>query len=224
MANQNVGQLTTILGSAVNQAADLFYIWDANETGSARSKAILANQMRFAVLPAFTGNALKVLRINAAGTDLEWATVAAQGQIVSSTSSTPASTGIAIPFDNSPPQNGEGAEYLTRAITPANAGSTLKIEFEGWVANSGAGGGTAVALFVDSTAGSIFAKPTISGSANSTESASFTIYIAAGSTSARTYKIRFGPSAGTSYMLQNAVAAYFGSSALASLTITELLP
>lgn len=116
-----------------------------------------------------------------------------------------------IPDDGTIPQNTEGTQIVTLAFTPKLSTSTLMVEFLA----SGITGGSyriVAALFVDSTADAL---DTHVGT-----NAPFVIkhFVAAGSTSARTYKIRIGPSsAGTVYLNGN-----FGSAAYGKLVVTEI--
>jgi len=64
------------------------------------------------------------------------------------------STGVAIPNDNTIPQNTEGAEWETLAITPKDAGNDLDIQFNA-VFDGSTTNNLCVALFVDSTADAI---------------------------------------------------------------------
>ena len=143
-------------------------------------------------------------------------------QIVSSSTSTLTSVTTVIPWDNTIPQKTEGAEIITRAITPTNASSTLLIEVTGFCGVSAATNGAA-ALFVDSTADAVaaigfapvYATPVV-----------IRFSVAAGSTSARTYKFRVGPgSAVTLYWNgQNTSGAIYGGTPSTVMTVTEILP
>jgi len=123
-------------------------------------------------------------------------------QVVSTNSTSVVSANVSIPSDNTIPQNTEGSEVLTLSITPVSATSTLYILF------SASGEATftnrvVCALFKDSNADAITAIASYNDGP--------THYIlqhseVSGSTSARTYKIRTGPSgaaSGTIYFNSN---------------------
>jgi hypothetical protein len=151
----------------------------------------------------------------------------APGQIQIATTTTQFDITTVLPFDNTIPQNTEGDEILTQAITPQNASSTLLIEVVVHCGTSANGIDAAGALFVDSTAGALaaFARMSNSGTAYGPAVMSFTV--AAGSTTARTYKIRMGPgAAGTCYVNQDTTSNPIFSTVgpWSSLKITEILP
>jgi len=96
-----------------------------------------------------------------------------------------------MPEDGTIPQNSEGDEKLTLAFTPKLATSTLRIRIQGSMIVLGSYRCCA-ALFVDSTANALAAH------VGTNAPISIEYYVSAASTSARTYKLRIGPSsAGT---------------------------
>lgn len=164
------------------------------------------------------------------GTAATWQTPSGGGggkvaQMVVAKTGTPTTTTVIIPFDNTIPQNTEGAEFITATITPTNASSKLIIEFSAWISASGVNA-PIFAFFKDSDANAIYTTITRAEVADVTLSVSFRFVVDAGSTSAATYKLRFGPAvAGTICILRsNSTAAYFSTSDEATFTITEILP
>jgi hypothetical protein len=129
-----------------------------------------------------------------------------------------------LPHDNSIPQNTEGDEVLAVTITPVNSGSTLRIRA---MLNIGGGTGAQVgaALFVDSVASAISAA---SASINASGTMQFLILehtVTAGSTSARTYKIRAGSDTATDANLNGDIATrIYGGVAISRLEVEEILP
>lgn len=101
-----------------------------------------------------------------------------------------------IPIDGTIPQNTEGTEATTFSFTPTDAASYLLIEVDGPVSST-TGIGVA-ALFVDSTADALV-WDTVDNWYQTVcvGKMSMKYYVAAGSTSARTYKLRVGPHVGT---------------------------
>lgn len=96
-----------------------------------------------------------------------------------------------MPEDGTIPQNTEGEEELTIAFTPKLATSTLRIRVRGSAIVLGSYRCCA-ALFVDSTADALAAH------VGTNAPIDIEYYVSAASTSARTYKLRIGPSsAGT---------------------------
>ena len=124
-------------------------------------------------------------------------------------------------MDDSIPQNTEGAEFMSVAITPISATNTLRIDVVAMVTESGTPQGRTVALFQDSTAGALAAM----GGDNSTTSdgtaITFTHWMTAGTTSATTFKVRAGPN-GTGTLTFNGISGrLYGGVMASSITITE---
>jgi len=116
-----------------------------------------------------------------------------------------------IPEDGTIPQNTEGDEIASLAFTPKLASSTLRIEF---YASAITGGSYRVtgALFVSGTANALNTH------IGTNAPVVLRYFVSAGSTSARTYSVRFGPAAaGTAYLNGN-----FGTAAFGTLSVTEI--
>lgn len=141
-------------------------------------------------------------------------------QRVSTTSTTAASTTTTIPTDDTIPQNTEGDEYLTLSITPKHTSNILVIDFTGWISLSALNTLT-VALFQDSTANALQAVPTAIEAVDRSRPVVLRHIMSAGTTSSTTFKIRYGPSAGTGYMLRNNAGESFSTADSATLMITE---
>ena len=139
-------------------------------------------------------------------------------QIVNTQVSAVATGTTTIPSDDSIPQNTEGNEYMTLAITPTSATNKLMIEvlFNG---QSNAAGAFMCALFQDTTAGALAVSWVQQSTRNQMNLRHF---MAAGTTSATTFKIRAGcESGGTTtfngYLSNRKMGGVFAS----SITITE---
>ena len=126
-----------------------------------------------------------------------------------------------MPYDDTIPQITEGNEFMTLAITPTNASNKLKIEVV--INASGSVPMFIVAgLFQDSTASAI--AGTLRNDHNATERKPLSIsyYMAAGTTSATTFKIRVGlDRAGTTTFNGIGAARKLGGVFYSSITITE---
>lgn len=135
-------------------------------------------------------------------------------------------TGTAtIPGDDSVPQNTEGTEFMTLAITPKSAGNTLKIDVVFCVGVSTART-PIVALFQDSTAAALAAAwETCSGSP-SVAVIAFTHYMTAGvAGTPTTFKVRAGPDAAATITFNGISGGrIFGGVMASSITITEIIP
>jgi len=135
-----------------------------------------------------------------------------------------AATGnTAIPRDDTIPQKTEGVEWNTLAITPTHATNKLKIDVCLYVANSS---GTirhiVAALFQDAGDDAIAVGSQYPGSTE-TVSINFTHYMPAGTTSAITFKVRFGDNDGNDIDINGrADARLYGGVMASSITITEV--
>lgn len=148
-------------------------------------------------------------------------------QIVETMSSTRATTSTVIPFDNSIPQNTEGAEFTQAAnsFTPLSASSTLIIEVIAYLGSGGSSTQCSIGLFVDSTAGALAAASVFNSSAGGEINPVLLTYkVASGSTSARTYKLRYGPDSGVTLAINGTGSiAIFGGVLKSGIRITEVL-
>lgn len=163
----------------------------------------------------------KYLRIKSDASAWEYV-VDARIQIVTAFSNTADNTATTIPYDNSIPQITEGKEFLTVTITPKLGTSKLRIKFSGFVGNSGANR-TSIALFQDANANALAAVPSPTLSATDVCPVAIDwISVAAIAGVATTFRIRFGPSAGTGYMNQASGVALFGAAANSTLSVEEI--
>ena len=127
-----------------------------------------------------------------------------------------------IPLDDTIPQNTEGDEYMTLAITPTSASSKLLIEISALLGSDSAKW-IIGAIFQDTTAdalaGGYFYEPNIGAGKELT----IRHYMTAGTTSATTFKFRAGvQTSGTLYFNGSTGARYLGGVAASSITITEI--
>lgn len=142
---------TTISSSEINSNFDTLY----NEFNGSISAANLADD---AVTSAkLADNAVVEANITdgaVAGTKLG---TGVPVQMVSVVYSAAATGTIIMPLDDTIPQNTEGDEYMTLAITPKSATNILVIEVTGILANATAGGNMQGAIFQDTTADALAA-------------------------------------------------------------------
>lgn len=132
------------------------------------------------------------------------------------------STGTtAIPLDDTIPQNTEGDEYMTLAITPSSATNKLKIDVVLFGSNN-SGANNMAALFQDSTAAALASGISVSNAGGSVECITFTHYMNSGTTSATTFKVRGGGNSGTFTFNGAASARIFGGVMASSITISEI--
>lgn len=151
-----------------------------------------------------------------------------QGKIVQvvnfQTGALASGTGI-INYDDSIPQNTEGDEYMTLAITPKNTSNKLLIEFLGFFGASSDGTPRICALFQDSTANALATgmEPPRYQTTIGQTSYHLRHYMTAGTTSSTTFKIRVGTkTGGTTYLNGDSGGRKFGGTYASSITITEI--
>lgn len=134
-----------------------------------------------------------------------------------------ATTNAVIPTDDTIPQQSEGTEFTTLSITPSNSSNILLIEFNANVGISTAAAAVTLALFQDATADAICARSFSLFGVGITQG-TISCYMPAGTTSATTFKIRFGTSNSSNNANINGSDGvhFFGAAMQAVFTITEL--
>jgi hypothetical protein len=128
-----------------------------------------------------------------------------------------------IPTDDTIPQNTEGTEFMTLAITPTSATSKLLIEVSALLGTSIVNSWVVGALFQDTTADALAAVVDWEEVNNAFNEVTLRHYMTAGTTSTTTFKFRAGiHAAGTVYFNGNNTGRYLGGVAASSITITEI--
>ena len=130
----------------------------------------------------------------------------------------------AIPLDDTIPQNTEGSEYMTLAITPVSATSKLRIDTTCVVSYSTAAI-VMMCLFQDTTANAL-ATNWVRVSSGSYQRQIVSSYImTAGTTSETTFKVRLGGNgSGTTTFNGYGGASKLGGTLASSIIITEYTP
>ena len=129
-----------------------------------------------------------------------------------------------IPFDDTIPQNTEGNEVMTLAITPTNVNNKLKIEVTVFMTADSGTPWLIAALFQDTTANALAADAIFTSTATAGGTLTFSHYMTAGTTSSTTFKVRVGCSAGNITFNGQSTARRFGGVVVSSITITEIVP
>ena len=129
-----------------------------------------------------------------------------------------------IPFDDTIPQNTEGNEYITLAITPRSATSKLVIDVVLCTSvNALSSGG--IALFQDSTASALAAAYYTWAGTNYNVPFCLTHYMTSGTTSSTTFKVRAGTNGADTLTLNGSASGrIWGGVMASSITITEVVP
>ena len=144
-------------------------------------------------------------------------------QIVETVSSAFSSGTAIIPQDDTIPQIGEGTEFMTLAITPVSASSTLSIEVNAQVSNNAGTRYSVGALFVGSTSNALAAAGCINYFGGVLSTMILRHSVASASTSARTYRFRASGNAGTLGFNGASTARLYGGITKSSIRIVEYL-
>jgi hypothetical protein len=130
-----------------------------------------------------------------------------------------------IPTDDTIPQQTEGDQYMSLAITPQSATSKLIIEVVAQLASSNGGVGMVAALFQDSGANAIAVGWANQLTVNFTNQVTIRHAMTSGTTSPTTFKVRCGAqSAGTTTFNGSAGARMYGGVLASSIVISEVMP
>lgn len=218
------GQLVWVLFGGIltltQNATSLILPGGANITTAAGDTMLVEN--------LGSGNARVLTYNKASGQAVVVAPVSGStAQVVNTETGAVATGTTTIPNDDTIPQNTEGDQYMSLAITPKNAGSTLIIDVVWTGSNGGVGTGNliAAALFQDSTANALAAMQNGADASGSPCLIFFRHKMTAGGTSATTFKVRAGANvAGTTTFNGVAGGRLLGGVMASSITITEILP
>ncbi len=126
-----------------------------------------------------------------------------------------------IPVDDTIPQNTEGSERMSVAITPASATNILYIEAQFPIVGADAARAISMALFQDSTANALAVSSSHVASSTTTTSLVLLFRMVSGTTSATTFKIRAGTDAGTAFFNGDAGARVGGGVCTPFLRVIE---
>ena len=144
-------------------------------------------------------------------------------QVVGNVTGAVATGTTTVPYDDTIPQNTEGDQYLSQAITPTSAANILEIEASP-ILSTAAGGNTsmAVSLFQDATAGALATVNSQTTASQIAANQRLLHKMVSGTTSATTFKIRGGTqTAGTTSFNGDGGARKYGGALVSNIYITE---
>jgi hypothetical protein len=132
-------------------------------------------------------------------------------------------TGTTImPFDDTIPQNTEGDQYMSLAITPKSATNRLMFIVSAWWSHSAANCQGGVALFQDTTADALAVSEIYENTNTAVNMVPLTHDMVAGTTSSTTFKIRIGSqNAGTTTFNGQSSLRRYGGVAASGIQILE---
>jgi len=172
-----------------------------------------------------TGNDGQVLTSTGAGSPpaFETLTTGKIVQVVNTQTGAVATSTTVLPHDDTIPQNSEGFEVMTLAITPTSSSNKLLITVFANVAHNAGSDHPTAALFQDSTAGALACSSVFGSAANTMPNISFNHYMTAGTTSSTTFKVRVGAGDAATFTFNGRLGNRKQGGALASsITITEI--
>lgn len=144
-------------------------------------------------------------------------------QVVKTQTGAVATGSTVMPIDDTIPQNTEGDEYMTLAITPKATTNILVIEIVALFGGNSGAARISGAIFQDATANALAAQ-TFMPNSNGNQAGVFkmTHTMAAGTTSETTFKFRAGPSSAYTVTFNGEGGGrLFGGVAASSITIWE---
>lgn len=138
-------------------------------------------------------------------------------------------TGVAtgstvIPLDDTIPQNTEGDQYMSLAITPTRATNLLRVDVVVFASTALANWIT-VAVFQDTNANALAAMPGYHTISTSGTPIQLTFYVVAGTNRQTTFNVRVGRDASASATLTfngQSGTRFFGGTLVSSISITEI--
>lgn len=146
-------------------------------------------------------------------------------QIVNTQTGAVATGSTLMNDDDTIPQNTEGDEYMTLAITPTSATNKLLIEAKvfGSFAQSSGSSRTIAALFQDSTADALTATGNYEANPATQNTVILSHYMTSGTSSSTTFKVRVGGHNTGTYTFNGVSGGRkYGSIQKSSITITEI--
>jgi len=210
---------TKVPGGMLNDAA----LEDLGGATLAQGDVLYYNGSNLVNLGAGTSG--QFLKTQGADANPVWATVTDNGkilQVVNVMDGAVATGTGTIPTDDTIPQNTEGDEYMTLAITPTSATSKLLIDVVLLVSDS-VGYQQTAALFQDSTAGALAVMSHSSNHADEQVNITFSHYMTAGTASETTFKVRAGAhAAATTTFNGKGGSRKWGGGLVSSITIMEI--
>lgn len=129
-----------------------------------------------------------------------------------------------IPFDDTIPQNTEGDQYMSQAITPLSGANLLRVFHTGFYSNSAAGNILQTALFRDTTANAVASTVTQANSANQPNEVVITYTALASAATLTTFKTRSGPGGAITVTFNGASSArLYGGTMDSVLEVLEIM-
>lgn len=214
-ANKVAGGAVNINGLSAVTAVGTDYMMIADTSDSNNPKKALVSDVAFtpSVSNAISGSVIQTVS-NIGDSTFGPSANLAWGAVASGAVTTPA-------LDDTIPQNSEGILFMQKAITPNNASNKLLIMVQIALAND-TQVGQYVSLFQDTTADALATATMDLANVGNPHTLVFYHIMAAGTTSATTFKVRAGAGGGTITMNGTGGNRKFGGVFSSFMTIQEI--
>lgn len=218
-----VATTAAISGGTITGITDITVADGGTGASTFTDGGVLVGNGTGAVQATSAGTSGYVLTSTGVGSDPTFQSRGKLVQMVSVLDGAVATGTTAIPYDDTIPQITEGDQYMTLAITPLSASNNLRISV---VVNGGTSTSDHLiaALFQDATAGALAAVASKGSTATTQIALSFAHVMAAGTTSATTFRVRVGGSGGTTTFNGSNSGRIFGGVLASSIVIEEIAP
>lgn len=128
----------------------------------------------------------------------------------------------AVPFDDTIPQNTEGDQYLSQAITPTSAANLLRVEAKGFFESTAGPSILAFSLFQDATANALATSTNLMGGNEFPTPCEIRWLMLAGTVSSTTLKCRAGSTSGTTTFNGQVAGRKYGGALNSHLYVQEI--
>lgn len=135
---------------------------------------------------------------------------------------TSADISTAIPLDDTIPQNTEGTQIISVALTPKSTTNRVRLRFQGQVYSAGGAVNVIAAVFSSASANALRATVVSTGGAGFSAEVVLEHEYVPASTSAQTYTVRIGSQAAATIRMNGGAARLFGGVSAATLIVEEI--
>jgi hypothetical protein len=128
-----------------------------------------------------------------------------------------------LPFDDTTPQNTEGAQIISVSITPKSTANRIRLRFQGVVISGVGSVNIAAAVFSSASADALRTTFSSTGGADFATTLYLEHEYVPASTSAHTFTVRVGSQTGAAFRMNGAASArFFGGTMAATLVLEEI--
>jgi hypothetical protein len=208
------------LAAALDFSANTAFVLPGNAINARTAASSLINADEFLFWDSVAGDLKKITRQNLKNSMLPVGTVL---QTLYSQSTSTATFSAVIPYDNTIPQNSEGTEIFSQAITPSSTSNKVLVEWQLWGSRNGSGVCFISALFRNSDVDAIAVISGQTGFTNQVSGQVCGFYLdSPNTTSPTTYSLRIGPNNNSFQLNGTGTATLFNGRAVATFKVSEI--